>query len=415
LGFAGLTLADVLRLKARAATIEQPERKTSVIFIEMAGGPTQFETYDPKPNAPKEYRGALAAIDTKTPGAKFCEVFGAQAAISDRLTIIRSLHHPSNSHDPSSHLVQTGFYKSAAKNTPNQMPCFASVTAKLRGPNVATLPPYVALPTIMRNGGAAYLGKSFNPFETYGDPNQRKFGVKNLTLARGLSELRLDERRTLLSSLDTQRKLADLDGAALAQDEFTREAFELVSGPAARVAFDIRRENDKTRDRFGRNATGQNLLLARRLVESGVTCVTVRVGGWDDHVNLFKRLKPRAADYDRGVAALVSDLYDRGLDRDVLVVSIGEFGRTPRVNRNAGRDHWGALMSAMLAGGGLKPGIFGMSNRKGEVPTEMPYRPENVLAMIYRHLGIDPLTTFTDFAGRPRFILEERGLIREII
>ncbi|MEX2285481.1 MAG: DUF1501 domain-containing protein [Planctomycetaceae bacterium] len=415
LGLGGLTLADLLQLRARAEESGQPARKTSVIYIEMAGGPSQFETYDPKPLAPKEYRGAFSPIDTNIAGEKLCELLPAQAAILDKLTVIRSIHHPSNSHDPSSHLTQTGYYKSGAKGGTNQMPSFGSVIAKARGPNAPALPAYVAVPTVMRNGGSAHLGKAYSPFETVGDPVQPKFRVQNLALAKGLSTQRLDDRKSLLATLDTQRQLVDLDGSAEAHDEFNHQAFDLVSNSRARLAFDIKREPSKMRDHYGRSAFAQRMLLARRLVESGVTCVTIRVTGWDDHAQLPKRIKPRAADYDRGMAALVSDLYERGMQNDVLVVAMGEFGRTPRINRNAGRDHWGSVMSVVLAGGGLKTGIFGSSNSKGEVPREMPYRPENVLAILYRHLGIDPDTTFDDFSGRPRYVLEERGLINEII
>ncbi len=415
LGLAGLSLADVLRLRALAKRAGRSHNKTSVIFIELAGGPSQFETYDPKPTAPVEFRGAFSAIATNVPGFQFCELLPAQAAILDKLTIIRSIHHSKNSHDPSSHLSQTGYYKTGPKGGPNQMPCFGSVIAKVRGPNARALPAYVAVPTAMRNGGASHLGKGCSPFETFGDPNKPDFEVKNLTLTAGLDHARLSDRKTLLSAIDSQRRLLDLDGSASALDEFRQQAFDLVSGSRAREAFDVRSESDTCRDRYGRNTVGQSLLLARRLVESGVTCVTARVTGWDDHSQLPKRIRTRAANYDRGVAALINDLDERGMSDDVLVVAMGEFGRTPRVNRNAGRDHWGSVMSVLLAGGGLTAGVFGASNSKGEVPADMPYRPENVLAMLYRHLGIDPAMTFDDFAGRPRYILEQCSLIHEVI
>lgn len=415
LGLGGLSLAEVLRLRSDARDAGGAARKTSVIFIELAGGPTQFETYDPKPQAPVEYRGPCRAISTSEPGFQFCDLLPAQAALLDKLTVIRSIHHRKNSHDPSSHLTQTGYYKSGPKGGPNQMPSIGAVVAKVRGPNAPALPAYVAVPGIMRNGGAAFLGKSCEPFETLGDPNKRDFKVKNLTMVKSLDHVRMGDRKSLLSALDAQRNLRDLEGSAVALDEFTQQALDLVSGPRARKAFDVSQESDKTRDQYGRNTVGQSMLLARRLVESGVTCVTVRVTGWDDHTRLLKRIRPRAADYDQGIAALITDIADRGLREDVLVVAMGEFGRTPRVNKNAGRDHWGAVMSVLLAGGGLQPGVFGASNSRGEVPQEMPYRPENVLAMLYRHLGIDPQTTFDDLSGRPRYLLEERKLIREIM
>ena len=412
-GTLGIGLDQVLR--ARDAQPSSTRKTTSVIFLELAGGPTQFETYDPKPNAPKEYRGAFGVAQTNLPGVVFSEWMPRQARIADKLAIVRSIHHPSNSHDPSSHLTQTGYYKSGPKGGINQMPAFGCVVAKVRGSNAATLPPYVAIPRTMRNGGPAHLGKSFNPFETVSDPSQKDFRVQNLSLNKALNLKRLGDRKSLLGALDAQRRLADLQGASEAVDDFTYQAFDLITGDAARVAFDIDAETHAVRNAYGRSSSGQSMLLARRLVEHGVTCVTVRVTGWDDHNKIAERLKQKAPSYDQGVAALVSDLHDRGLADDVLVVSMGEFGRTPRVNGNAGRDHWGAVMSVLLAGGGLQTGILGASNSKGEVPAANAYRPENVLAMIYRHLGIDPGMTFNDFSGRPRTLLERSELIKELV
>ncbi len=218
-----------------------------------------------------------------------------------------------------------------------------------------------------------------------------------------------------MAALDARRRWQDLDGASQAVDEFSRQAFELVHGSRAQTAFDIASEPASSRDRYGRNTVGQSMLLARRLVEAGVTCVTVRCTGWDNHNRIAQTLRRRAPAYDRAMASLVEDLHERGMQDDVLVVAMGEFGRTPRINRNAGRDHWGALMSVLLACGGLKTGVVGASNSKGEVPTACHYRPENVLAMIYRHLGIDVSTTFDDFAGRPRHVLAEHKIIRELV
>jgi len=415
LGLGGLSLADLLRYKAEAASSARPMHGTSVIFVELAGGPTQFETYDPKPQAPVEIRGPLGTVPTCIPGVVFSELMAQQAAVADKLAIVRSVHHDSNSHDPSSHLTQTGYYKRGAKGSANEMPCLGSVVARVRGPNQPALPAYVAIPRVMRNGGSAFLGKSFNPFETVGDLNSRDFRVKNLSLAGDLNMSRLEDRRALLRHFDRTRQILDLEGSAAAVDDFTLQAFDMVTGPRARQAFDIQAESTATRDRYGRNSVGQGLLLARRLVEAGVTCVTVRVTGWDDHNQIAQRMKQKGVDYDHGMAALVADLYDRGLSGDVLVVAMGEFGRTPRVNRNAGRDHWGAVMSVLLAGGGLNTGVVGASNSKGEVPVDSPYRPEDVLATVYRHLGIDTQSTFLDFAGRPRYVLERGRPIAEVV
>ncbi len=415
LGLGSLGLADIMRLRADAEDRGRPARATSIIFVELAGGPTQFETYDPKPRAPVEIRGPLGTVATSIPGVAFSELMTHQAKIADKLAIIRSIHHNSNSHDPSSHLTQSGYYKRAAiKGGPNEMPCLGSVIAKVRGSNQPAVPAYVAIPRMMRNGGAAFLGKAHNPFETIGDPSRNNFKVRNLSLSPGLDMARLEDRRTLLNHFDTAHRIIDIEGSADAIDQFTLQAFDMVTGSRAQHAFDIQAEDGSTRDRYGRNSVGQGLLLARRLVEAGVTCVTVRVTGWDDHNKIADRLKKKGPMYDCGIAALVSDLYDRGMADDVLVVAMGEFGRTPRVNRNAGRDHWGAVMSVLLAGGGLRTGIVGASNSNGEVPTDSPYRPEDVLATLYRHLGIDPGMTFPDFAGRPRFVLESGRVISEL-
>lgn len=416
LSLGALTLPQILAQRAKAAEAGKPVKKTAMIFIELAGGPTQFETYDPKPNAPVEYRGPLQAIDTCLPGVQFSEFMVEQAKIADKLAVIRSMHHDSSSHGTSSHLTQTGYYLQNRQSRENSMPSIGSITAKVRGPNAEGMLPFVSVPRSMRFGGAAYLGKSYNAFETGGDPNRSNFRVNNLSLNKVLNIGRLDDRRALLASLDDSRALLDTRGVADAVGKFTQQAFDLVTGDRARKAFDIGAEDAKVRDRYGRNSIGQSILLARRLVEAGVTFVTVRVGSWDDHGKIAQRMKQKGPGYDAGVAALISDLHERGMDKDVLVVAMGEFGRTPRVNGSAGRDHWGRVMSVLMAGGGLQVGqIVGSSNSKGEVPKDAPYRPENVLAVAYRHLGVDTATTFLDFAGRPRYVLENQELITELI
>lgn len=416
LGLGGLTLPGLLRARAAAAAEGKDVRRTSVIYIELAGGPSHFETYDPKPTAPREYRGPLGSVATKLPGVRFSECMVEQAKIADRLAVIRSIHHESSSHQTSAHLTQTGYYLRDRQNRDNEMPCAGAVSARLRGANVSGVPAFVSIPTVMRYGSAAYLGKGHNPFETGGDPNKKNFTVNNLSLVKSLSLDRLENRRTLLAAFDSTRRVVDTQGVSGAMDDFTAQAFELVTGDRARDAFAIEREKDKVRDRYGRSTTGQSLLLARRLVQAGVGFVTVRVGGWDDHTKIKDRILSKAPALDQGVAALVKDLTALGLDRDVLVIAMGEFGRTPRVNKNAGRDHWGSVMSVLVAGGGLKMGqVIGSSNAKGEIPQSSPYRPEDVLAMAYRHLGIDPEQTFNDLSGRPRYILERRELITELI
>ena len=417
-GTIGLSLPDLLRLQAVGADKKIPRTDTSVIYLELAGGPTQHETYDPKPDAPKEYRGPLQAIETALPGVYFNELMGEQAKLADKLAVIRSIHHDSGSHGTSSHLTQTGYYLRDRQNRENEMPTFGSITARIRGENAPGVPPFVSIPRTMRYGRAAWLGKGHNPFETIHNANDKNFQVANLTLLKGLTAERLQDRRLLLAGFDAARKTVDNSGTAEAIDEFTKQAFDMVTGKAARNAFDLKQEGEATRRRYGKNALGQNFLLARRLVEHGVTVATVRVstlGSWDDHNGIANRMKRKGPAFDQAVAALVQDLHDRGLDKNVLVVGMGEFGRTPRVNRSAGRDHWGRVMSVFLAGGGLPVGqIIGSSDSKGAVPVTSPYRPEHVLVVIYRHLGIDPQRTFTDPSGRPRHILERRESITEL-
>ncbi len=422
-GIIGLSMPQLLKLQT--ATAAEPESKidssldTAVIYLEQAGGPTQHETYDPKPNAPIEYRGPFNAVSTALPGFSFCELMSKQAAIADKLAVIRSIHHNSSSHGTSSHMTQTGYYLNDNQNRNNEMPSIGSYAMRIRGANAQGVPAFVSVPQSMRYGRAAWLGKGNNPLETSRSADDKRFEVPNLTLLKGIDESRLSDRRQLLSGFDAARRIVDNHGAAEATDEFTRQAFDMVTGDAARKAFAIDEEDDATRDRYGRNSIGQNVLLAKRLVERGVTFVTVRVntlGSWDDHSGIEKRMNAKGPALDQAIASLVTDLYETGLHQKVMVVAMGEFGRTPRVNKSAGRDHWGRVMSVLLSGGDLKVGqVVGASDSSGGVPIESPYRPENVLALLYRHLGIDPSLTFPDNAGRPRYLLENRELINELV
>lgn len=416
-GLAGLSLPDLLRLRATAATPEATS-DTAVIFLELAGGPTQHETYDPKPQAPQEYRGPLGTVQSNVPGIALSELMEKQAAVMDKLVLLRGIHHDSGSHSTSAHLTQTGYYLRDRQNRENDMPCIGSIVARTRGANQMGLPQFVSVPNSMRYGRAAWLGKGFNPFDTQKSADSRPFRVPNLTLVNGLTADRLDDRRSLLRHFDQARRIIDNQGDAIAQDEFTRQAFDLVTGDATRRAFDIESEPESMRTMYGANSQGQNMLLARRLVESGVSFVSIRCntqGSWDDHNGVEKRMRAKGPGFDQGVAALVTDLHQRGLAERVMVVAMGEFGRTPRVNKSAGRDHWGRVMSVMMAGGNLPTGqVIGSSDSTGSHPISGAYRPENILATLYRHLGIDPAATFADNSGRPRYILEERRPVREL-
>jgi hypothetical protein len=333
----------------------------------------------------------------------------------DRLSVVRSVTHHEASHI-ALHAVETGYFlRNPGNARKGEMPSVGSVVSRVRGVLTDGLPSYVSLPQPFAYSGAHYLGAQHNGFAVSGDPNAADFQVRNLAVLPALSLERLEDRQTLLRQLDQTRAAADLDGAANAIDAFTRQAMEMMTGEKARTAFDLSRETPQLRDRYGRDAFGQRLLLARRLVESGVPFVLVRTFDWDDHQQLAERMRKRCGPFDASLAALIEDLNERGMSRNVLIVAMGEFGRTPRINAAGGRDHWPGVMSVLFSGGRYRMGqAIGASDSKGATVSESPYRPQQALGMLYRHLGIDPGMTFRDYTGRPRYILEEREPIREL-
>ncbi|MDB5385537.1 MAG: hypothetical protein JWM11_1183 [Planctomycetaceae bacterium] len=410
----GSGLANLLRMRAEAGN--GLSRPTSVIFVTMGGGPSQFETFDPKPEAPAEYRGAFQSIATNVTGVQFCELLPRLARLADRIAVIRSIHHEQASHI-AEHIVETGFdLRNFASTRNGDMPSIGSIVSRLRGVGPSGIPSYVSLPRHHAYSSPHWIGAQHHFFAVDSDPNSETFAVNNLALTGGLNRERLHERKRLQSAFGANRTVADRTGDAAAIDVFSKQAFDLITGERAQRAFNIQAEDPRIRDRYGRNDFGQRLLLARRLVEADVPFITVRTFDWDDHDKIAERMKVRSPIFDTGVSALIEDLRDRGLDRDVLIVTMGEFGRTPRVNQNAGRDHFPAVNSVMLSGGSYRMGqIIGATDRTASQVTAAPYRPQNVLTMVYRHLGIDPATAFNDYSGRPRHILEERGLIAELI
>ena len=420
-GAFSLSLAQWYRLLA-ADRKSTPQSDHAVIYVFMGGGPTQHETYDPKPDAPAEYRGPFGIVGTTHPGIYFSHYMARQAGITDRLSVIRSIEHDSGSHTSGSHYTQTGYYLRSASNTGNEMPNMGSVISRVRGPNHAHMPAFVSLSGRLRYGGASWLGGAHDAFIVSGDVSDPAFRIPNLDLLDGITIDRLANRQRLLLEFDTRRRIHDRLGLSDAMDEYARQAYETVSSGRVRRAFDLSDEDEKTRELYGMNRFGQGLLMARRLAQNGVPFISINSGGWDNHgakvcgFTLEDSLRKRGPSFDQGIAGLVTDIYQRGLDEKILVVCMGEFGRTPKVNSEAGRDHWGPLMSILVSGGGLKVGqVIGASDSKGGYPSESPYRPENVLAMMYRHLGIDPGMTLIDSSGRPQYLLEERNLIRELI
>ena len=411
LGVAGLSLSGWLRLKASAAQNGKATRDTAVIMIWLDGGPTHMDTYDLKLSAPAEYRGAMKPTKTNVPGIQICDLMPEQAKLMDKLAIVRSLHHTTGDHFAGAHWMLTGYHGSTAANLDPMYPSAGSITAKLRGANRRAMPAYVAVPVASSVGlvpgynSAAYLGTPYNPFQTGGDPNAANFSVQNLTLPGGVTLAQLDDRKKLLGSFDKLRRDIDKSGTLDSLDKFQREAYELISRPAARQAFDMSKEDPRLRDRYGRHTWGQSTLLARRLVEAGVTFVTVHMGGWDNHSQIEPAMKSYLPILDRAVAGLVADLSERGLYEKVAICMCGEFGRTPRVNKDAGRDHWGESGFTLMGGGGLKTGLaVGSTNEKGEKPKDRPVLPEDMLATLYRVLGIDTTQTFTDRSGRPHAV-----------
>jgi hypothetical protein len=401
---AGLTLADMLRLNsAQAANNKQPSRsKKSAIMIYLPGGPSHMDMYDLKPDAPKEFRGEFSPIQTNVSGIQICEHMPLQAKMWDKLAVVRSLVSVDEHSDS---LVMTG-YPDRVNRTADH-PCFGSVVSKLRAAESGAVPPFVSLRGMSRGTEPGYLGIAHRPFTPGGQGNA------NLRLAQGVTADRLDARKNLLDGFDDTRREIDASGTMVGMDAYTEKAIEMVTAGVVRDALDIRKEDEKTRERY---KGAEQFLTARRLVEAGVGCVTLSIGGWDTHGQNFQTLKRQLPVVDRGVANLISDLHDRGMADDVVTVMWGEFGRTPKVNMSAGRDHWSPVMSALVAGGGLKMGqAVGASTEKGERPKDNPLTVSRLLSTIYRTIGIDPSLTFPNGSGRPMYVLDDREPIKELI
>lgn len=417
LAVGGLSLPQLLRHEAAAKEAGTSAKRRAVILIWQAGGPSHIDMYDLKPTAPAEYRGEFKPIPTNVPGIDIGEHCPLQAAMFDKFSVVRSAFHTNAGHGMGSQWMLTGYQPTIEVND-NIYPSCGSVVAALRGPNEPGMPAYCNVPNRLDLGKAAYLGASYNPFSPDSNPNDGAFQVRNMKLPGNLSLNRLERRQQLLGQVDTIRRDIDTKGDIAGLDKFYHDAFEMVTNEKALRAFDIHKEDPKLREKYGRNDLGQSCLLARRLVESGVTYVTVQAGGgWDTHGNNFAELKNRLLpQFDRGVAALVDDLFVRGLQEEVLVMAMGEFGRTPRINPQAGRDHWPGAMSVLFAGGGLQMGqAIGTTDSKAEYPTSKPYTPGCVLSTMYHTLGIDHHHVFYDNGRRPLPVLNEGQPIPELI
>jgi len=428
-GLAGMgcaSLGDVLRAKEQASALGHERKDTSVILLWLDGGPGHMDLYDMKPEAPAEYRGIWNPIRSNVSGFEMTELFPKQAQVADKFSMVRSLHHDTGDHFTGGHWMLTGRGGVSGAAAAGKYPGIGAISTKVLGSRKPGIPPYVGIPYSMSIGrrpgyfGGSYLGVQHNPFETVADANNANFQVRNISLPKGLTVDRLEDRRSLLKSFDMLRREADVSGALQAMDRFDEQAFEMVTGPQARQAFDIGSEDPKLRDRYGRNPWGQSTLLARRLVEAGSTFVTCHFGGWDHHWNLQSGMETYLPRIDSLVSTLFEDLDQRGMAEQTLVVLCGEFSRTPRMNDGRGsgtpgRDHWGNSMFCLLGGGGVQGGrIIGSTNRLGEKPKDNPLRPGDIHHTIYRVLGVDPDTNFINHAGRPVPAIDHGRVIQEL-
>ncbi len=400
---AGLTLADLLRARALAAKATGKTTSTkAAIMIYLPGGPSHMDMYDLKPDAPKEFRGEFNPIATNVPGVQICEHFPRQAKMFDKLAVVRSIVSVDEHSDS---LVMTGY--SERENRIFHHPSFGSVVSKLRGSAHGDVPPFVSLRNMSRYGTEpGYLGIAHRPFTPGG-------ALKNLRLPSTVTLNRVDQRKTLLEGFDDLRRDADVSGTMAGLDSFTTRAFDMVTAGVVRDALDLNKADAKARERY---KGVEQFLTARRLIEAGVGCVTLSIGGWDTHGQNFQTLKRQLPQVDKGVANLIQDLHDLGLDKDVVTVMWGEFGRTPKINNSAGRDHWSPVMSALVAGGGLKMGqAVGASTARGERPKDRPITAAQLLSTLYRAIGIDPSLTFPSGSGRPMYILDDREPVTELL
>ena len=440
-GFSALSLPELLKQRSEAAAGGKTKESTAIILVWLPGGHSHLETYDPKPLSGAEFRGPYHPIDTNVPGMQLCELLPHHATVADRFSLLRSMVHTGFCHQQGTHQLLTGHPERVLRQKPLHPDLF-SITHKLRYDSTSRLPNYVGVGSV-NYAGPAYLGNAYDVFAVNGDPNSDSFSVPNIGADNAGAHATLDRRISLRKQLDQLKSRADYLSKMDALDSFEQQAFNVLTGSEATRAFDIRQEDDATRDRYGRNRWGQQLLLARRLVESGVDLVTAQfsgdlcggVGNWDDHAvnaNCFEAIRYRLQFMDRAVAALIEDVYDRGLAERVMVVVTGEFGRTPKINyqkstgkrigsaatgtTQPGRDHWPRATSILFAGGGMRRGqVVGKTDHRGEDATEQIAGRGDFLATIYHHLGVNRNTAFHDYSGRPiPIMLSDGEPIREL-
>jgi len=421
-GLLGGGLAGGLRLKAAAGRdSENPiARAKSCILIWMDGGPTHYETFDPKPNAPKEIRGEFGTVATQVAGVHFSENLKRLAGIAKKLAVVRSIRHDQGNHGAGNHYMMTG----APPRIPVGCGAFVSFHPSLGSATAyhkkapPGMPAYFSMPEMSRSGGPNFLGAQYAPFVVSDNPNTPNFRVRDVALPRTLTGERFATRQQIRAQVDRLARLRDQEAGdpAVALDQHYQQACELVLSKQAQAAFDIARETDKVRDWYGRTPFGQRALLARRLVEAGVPFITLYEGGWDHHTKIFPALKARLPAFENTIATLIEDLDQRGLLSSTLVLALGEFGRTPQINKDGGRDHWSSAMSVLFAGAGTPGGIVvGATDSKGYAAVERVLSPENFASTVYTKLGIDPGKILYTPAGRPTHLVSDPTPIKELM
>ncbi|WP_417379817.1 DUF1501 domain-containing protein [Gimesia sp.] len=418
----GLGMVDLLRLQshAKGTSAAQPKAKAkSVILIWMDGGPTHYETFDPKPEAPVEIRGEFNPIATKIPGVQFSQHMKRLASIADKYTVIRSIRHNQGNHGAGNHYMMTG----APPRIPvgcgafvSFHPSMGSVVAHEK-PTTNNLPAYFSMPSMSRSGGPNFLGAKYAPFVVSDNPNSKNFRVRDLALPSGLTDGRYETRRELREQVDQLKRIKDkvAGDPVLNLDEYYDQGYSLVASTEAQKAFEIDCESDELRDKYGRTSFGQRALLARRLSEAGVPFITLYEGGWDHHGSLFKTFNSRMPAFENTIATLIEDLDERGLLETTMVLALGEFGRTPKINPGGGRDHWSNAMSVLMAGGGTPGGqVLGATDKAGYSAVERVLSPENFVSTIYTKMGIDPDKVLYTPEGRPSHLVSDPTPIPEL-
>jgi len=407
-GLSSLGLPALLDARAAAAQQGHDVKDTAVVWLWLAGGATHVETFDPKMTAPSEYRSVTGEIKTPVPGMTVGGTFPKIAKVADKMALVRSFAHKNSGHGGGTHWVMTGYDNRTADNggVPNR-PSIGSIVARHRGPNhcLTGMPTYIRMNNI-RADGPTFLGSAYGPFSTSGDARQ------DMTLR--IDRKRFEARRPLLDKIDNLRREADATGLIEGLDGTGQQAFDVVLGKASE-AFDYQKESPETINRYGKGL-GQQMLVARRLCEAGCGFVTISSGGWDMHGKIANAMERRSPQVDQAVSAFVEDIAQRGLDKKILLIITGEFGRTPRVNKNQGRDHWAPLSTLALAGGGLNMGqAVGQSAAKVDVPASTPVTPQDLMATIFHIMGVPPHLQFEDNFGRPVYMLTEGKPIAELV